>query len=482
MGLPITIKKSGTGSCPGDLLTLTAAIRDIALAYPGRFDFHVQTPSEAIWQHNPFVGGPRAGAKVLSANYPLVKRCNQEPTHPHFLWGFLEDLNNKLNVQAPLTELRPAIYLSAEEKAKPPLPGPYWVVISGGKKDFTAKWWAARRWQQVADALQGRRKLVQVGARSDVHPHLQGVHDLVGKTTLRELFRLVHHAEGVLCIVTCLTHIAAAFNKPCVVLAGGREAWWWEAYTNETRKTNLNRGRQSWTPVNDGYVDQLYLNTMNKLPCCMNKGCWRSSVKPVRHAPCHRQVQTDGVWLPECMAMIKAADVVQAMESYFPNGLKADTPALQTAPYEPPRPLVPASPPVHPRVPFSEPKLQALPPQIPSAEHAGEPVKSLAVVRELKELWTVPDDWAAYLAPGVEPFRPDWKDRLIEACAAYDAVGALRASVEGGNRVYSLSSEYFAVRRSALGEEKPATVEELSQVLRKRGARFGNAPAVFVLP
>src|SRR2546430_15088947 len=66
---------------------------------------------------------------------------------------------------------------------------------------------------------------------------LKGVIDLRGKTELRELVRLVYHAQGVLCSVTCLIHLAAAVetkpglspNRPCVVVASGREPLHWDA-------------------------------------------------------------------------------------------------------------------------------------------------------------------------------------------------------------------------------------------------------------
>ena len=50
--------------------------------------------------------------------------------------------------------------------------------------------------------------------------------------------RLTYHAQGMLCPVTALMHLAAAAemkggwpkNRPCVVVAGGREPMQWEAY------------------------------------------------------------------------------------------------------------------------------------------------------------------------------------------------------------------------------------------------------------
>src|SRR4030095_6610141 len=115
---------------------------------------------------------------------------------------------------------------------------PYWLVVAGGKFDFTIKWWHFRRWQAVVDHFRDKILFVQTGQKHHYHPALKSVLDLRGRSTLRELIRLVYHAQGVLCPVTLLMHLAAAVEckpggtaaRPCVVVAGGREPPTWEAY------------------------------------------------------------------------------------------------------------------------------------------------------------------------------------------------------------------------------------------------------------
>ena len=81
------------------------------------------------------------------------------------------------------------IHLSAHEKTAPSQVAeilgeeiPCWIIVAGGKLDFTAKWWAARRYQEVVDAFSGRLLFVQVGEREHCHRPLRGVLDLRGKT------------------------------------------------------------------------------------------------------------------------------------------------------------------------------------------------------------------------------------------------------------------------------------------------------------
>ena len=97
-----------------------------------------------------------------------------------------------------------------EAKAADGVPEDFWVVVAGGKYDFTAKWWDPDSFQAVVDHFRGRLTFVQCGEAGHWHPRLRGAIDLVGRTTTREFVLLVHHAAGVLCPVTFAMHLAAA--------------------------------------------------------------------------------------------------------------------------------------------------------------------------------------------------------------------------------------------------------------------------------
>ena len=67
---------------PGDVVMLTAAVRDLHVAYPGQFETDVRTSADALWEHNPWLtrlneGTP--GVEVLDMHYPLVHQSNQRP-------------------------------------------------------------------------------------------------------------------------------------------------------------------------------------------------------------------------------------------------------------------------------------------------------------------------------------------------------------------------------------------------------------------
>lgn len=325
---------------PGDILMLTAAVRDLHRHYPGRFVTDVRTSAAALWENNPHVTPLDEGAgdvETIECHYPLIHQSNQRPVH--FLEAFTSFLNDRLGLSIPLTEMRGDIHLSPEERAAPSAIArwcggevPYWIIAAGGKWDYTIKWWDIARWQAVVDHFAGRLFFAQVGERGHYHPRLRGALDLRGRTSLRALIRLMHHAQGVVCPITCLMHLAAAVpradgvagERPGVVVAGGREPVAW---------------------VN--YPGQHFLHTIGALPCCAEGGCWRARTAPLGDgdakdelgALCKRPVRlADGptqrtfdapdldAWriarfqpaphlLPECMDRITARQVIEAIEN-----------------------------------------------------------------------------------------------------------------------------------------------------------------------
>ena len=317
---------------PGDIAVFTAAVRDLHRCYPGRFrtaaivDGPAGGNNHFVTDGNPWlepVEDMPEGTPVLRVDYPLIHKSNQDGRH--FIWGYIEDLNEKLDLSIRLTEFRPDLHLSAEEKASRPVEEPYWVVVAGGKADYATKLWAPQRWQEVVDMLSPEVRFVQVGANTREHPPLTGALDLRGRTTLRQAMQLVFHAEGVACPVTSFMHFAAAFNRPCVVVAYQGEAAWWEGYTAEGRALNAPEDRRKdFAPhryVMGGYACDV--------PDKPDWGCWRSKVTTGEPSErCAHLRNEGGALFPECLAAIQPEDVAQAILSYSAPALPSDAPTL----------------------------------------------------------------------------------------------------------------------------------------------------------
>jgi hypothetical protein len=311
---------------PGDIVMMTAAVRDLHLAHPGKFATDVRTTAGQLWDNNPYLtplSERDRGVKLVPMHYDLIHESN-EGAH-HFIHGFARHLEKVLGVRIPLTKCRGDIHLSAREKAwmsqvqEEPIrwDREFWILVAGGKYDFTAKWWDPARFQRVVDYFAGRIRFVQCGEAHHFHPRLRGVIDLVGKTDVRQFVRLTYHASGVICPVTFAMHLAAAVevkpgrprNRACVVVAGGREPSPWEKYGHHR-----------------------YLETNGALRCCDHGGCWKSRCQPVgdgdeKDLPENLCVDPVAVSprlrIPRCLDLITADDVIRAVELYFDGGALA---------------------------------------------------------------------------------------------------------------------------------------------------------------
>lgn len=305
--------------CPGDILMLTAAVRDLYRAHVDEFEIGVETSCMAIWEHNPYLTtfNPRGkDVTLIDCEYPLIHRSNDVPLH--FIHGFPRFLEERLGVSIPLTEFKGDIHLSAQERGwmsqvrELGIDAPFWIVLAGGKYDFTAKWWNPESYQEVIDHFDDQIIFVQCGEAGHWHPPLKNVVNLVGKTDLRQFIRLVYHASGVLCPVTFAMHAAAAVptppgrprNRACVVIAGAREPAQWEAYPHHR-----------------------FLSNNGALRCCEHGGCWKSRCQPVGdrdgkdRSLCEQPVQIGAdLRIARCMDMIRPADVIRAIESYYEGG------------------------------------------------------------------------------------------------------------------------------------------------------------------
>lgn len=301
---------------PGDVVMLTAAVRDLHRAHPGVFTTDVRTSADALFENSPYITpipDGESGVEVIEAEYPLIHHSNERPYH--FIHGYVQHLEERLGVRIPVTAFKGDIHLSDEEKSwysqvhECGYDGPFWLVNAGGKYDFTAKWWNPDSYQQVVDHFAGRLPFVQIGSVEHWHSPLKNTLNLLGKTDTRQFVRLMYHADGVLCPVTFAMHLAAAVetkpgrpkNRACVVVAGGREPTQWEAYPHHQ-----------------------YISTNGALWCCDNGGCWKSRCQPVGDGDskdtdlCLQPVQIRAdLRIPRCLDMIRPEDVIRRIELYF---------------------------------------------------------------------------------------------------------------------------------------------------------------------
>jgi ADP-heptose:LPS heptosyltransferase len=246
-----------------------------------------------VFQNNPYF-------KKLDLEKSFSLRCHyahgwarQAYSWKHFASAFVDYFNKCTGMDVKLFDTKPDLYLSEEELKGPGfnIKQPYWLILAGRGSTMTTKLWPPSYYQAVIDQLAGKIQFVQIGSINDVHPKLNGVVDLTGKTSVRHMIQLVYHSDGAVCPITSLHHMAAAWDKPCVTVAGGREAPTWEAY-----------------PSNAGY-----LHTVGALDCCKREPCFRSDIDPKGAHPCPNVVERQGFKVAKCMDMITPEMVVDAV-------------------------------------------------------------------------------------------------------------------------------------------------------------------------
>lgn len=285
--------------CPGDICTLTAAVKCLHTRFPNRYLTDVVTPCNELFENNPYITPLTEGRKI-NCHYPLVNQSTS--TLYPFLEGYTRHLGQMLKVDLRLNTTKPDLYLTAEEGCTRylsdlvPFDGrPVGIVNAGVKKDITTKAWP--HYQELIYLLP-EVQWVQIGTKKDLHDPLDGAINLIGQTNIRQLMSLVYHCNVAVGPVTFLQHLAAAFDKPYVCLLGGREPANWVQY-----------------PM------QHTLHTIGLLSCCAKRACWRSRVVPLGDKSnkderlCEKPVFGLGERpVAQCMAKISACDVAAVVE------------------------------------------------------------------------------------------------------------------------------------------------------------------------
>lgn len=272
----------------GDRLMFTPAVRDLKAAYPD-WDIGVESNGPEIWENNPHIVRNMINPDAVYQIGPGKVTTGSKTNGLHITTAFRCSLEEKLGKPIRQGPFKPEIFLTEAEKNLRIIDGQYWLInIDCGP--FSAKRWCENRWQQLIEALDDIT-FVQIGLAQDNQYRLRGpnVIDLIDQTKIRELFSLVYNAQGCISLISSLMHVAAAFDKPCVVLAGAREPATFERYANHR-----------------------YIDMVGCLPCAARQACWHNSI-----GACENRVKD----IARCMDMIRVDHVVESVKSYYEGGV-----------------------------------------------------------------------------------------------------------------------------------------------------------------
>ena len=204
----------------GDVVVMSAVVRDIELAYPGRYSIFTTGHFQSLWKNFPNVTPaslPGRG-RFIDMSYQHKIDQARAGSKKHFLTSFYEIVEEKLGIKIPMTKASGHLLITPGVTS--PVSGKYWVSAPGGKTDLTTKIWLPSRHQKVVDILASKGiRCVQAGGNfaEHVNPILTNVTQALNATRdIEDFFALIAGAEGVICGITSLMHIAAVFDKPCV--------------------------------------------------------------------------------------------------------------------------------------------------------------------------------------------------------------------------------------------------------------------------
>jgi len=288
------------GQSPGDILTFTRALGDLKESYPN-YEIDVRTPCPEIWENSPRLTPLKDDDKDVETFNITYDEINESGWSAiHFTDSFRHDLEKKLGVPIRKTGIKPEIWFSDEEKnwynqvhCEFGWDGPYWIINAGRKPDNELKQY--HNWTDVVKSLnkyfKGKVKIVQIGHPDHIHPPLEGALNLVGKTDLRQLLRLIYSAHGSIGPLSFQFVASGAFEQPSVCVAGGKEGVKWHLYPH-----------------------MRYIHTNGALPCCSWDGCWLGGEK----GQCKNLI--DGV--PKCFRIIKPETIADAVKMYYEGGMR----------------------------------------------------------------------------------------------------------------------------------------------------------------
>lgn len=278
-----------------------------------RFNTGGKPHFQQIFYGNPYLDY-FPGNPDIYLNVGTQLACNRtNSTGCHITEAFRMAIMAKTGFDFPMGERLPDLHLTEDEKRLPPIiEGRYWVIASGKRPPFTSKFWPPERWQYVISQFP-EITFVQIGfedgkKRSEHYqPKIYGDNmiDMIGQTQdarsgIRDLFRLVYHADGCLSLASSLMHIAAGFRKPCVVIGGAREPARFEMYP--FHRYIHYQGAMKCVGKDPGGYERDHQGIHS---------CWKQSTNA-----CPNLDQG----YPTCMLMIDPEQVIDGMRSYYVGG------------------------------------------------------------------------------------------------------------------------------------------------------------------
>lgn len=285
----------------GDSLISTATVKDFMEQYGDDFSCNVNMVGMGWWENNPYLDrsiNEKNAQHIIKLEYD---RSQRRAESGNCISGWAKRLSEYLYIKVTVNQKTPILFFTKDELERPPvIDEKYMIIDAGFQTCSTVKNWGHYNYQAVVDELRDDIRFVQVGGKEERcrHSVLNGVINMIGKTSLRDMALLMFHSEGCITPVSMPVHLAGALGKPSFVISGGRE------------KPELTK-----------YPDGHYFSTIGKFSCCSSYGCFKFFSEPgdpIRS--CVNSVRMPGgEYIPMCMVSIDSKEVVNKVRECVIN-------------------------------------------------------------------------------------------------------------------------------------------------------------------
>lgn len=281
---------------PGDSLIFTTVLRDLYLNCPSEYEVEVNNYYPEIFENNPYITNINDNTVYCYRKIKHVDILSNRRNGDHYSKIFNTIVSETLGIDIQQNSIFPELYLSGKEKSEEILDRleikkPFWIINSSFKIDIPLKSWIPYRWVELIEELQIRNiNLIQTGSNTEIFEESPNIKSVIGKTeNIRDFISLCYHSSGIITHTSFPVHVAAALNKPCVVLNFGRENPWYSCYPN-----------------------QQVLHTVGSIDCCSYDGCFKK-----QRNECLNPVGK--LNYPLCVNMISVNDVLRSVMKYEQN-------------------------------------------------------------------------------------------------------------------------------------------------------------------
>jgi hypothetical protein len=296
----IIVQNLSPGDTCGGAIPL---IESIHKQFPNQYLTDFQgTCANDFFKNSPYITKLPDSAERYKADYNMNGNSHRSFS---FAQSHCDHFTQYFKLSTPLINQtrKPTIYLDEKEKERwPGLPDKFLVLTAGWKPDCSIKGKNHHLlWGEAVEFCKAHNvSVLQVGQDGHNHPLIPGTIDMRGKTSIRQLIRLVYHSIGTMSSISMLTHISAAFDVPNFCVSS--------------------RESQDFAQ----YRTTVSLNCIGLLPCASGDGssggCWRNTLDEEHYLDgVKRQdicalpiIQEDGTKVPKCVDIIRKSGALQA--------------------------------------------------------------------------------------------------------------------------------------------------------------------------